>query len=77
MKVYVTLIEKNLIGKTVESLGSFSKLILDGRNSRDIWISDGMALLNKEKQLKPWYIGFRIYKGDFKQSTCIYEYTEA
>lgn len=62
MKNYVVLLCRNLNGKVVEGMGTFSIFKLDGRMSLVNQVPIGYRLLERENRLRDIYIGFRIYQ---------------
>lgn len=62
MKNYVILLNRDLNGKVVEGMGSFSIFKLDGRMSLVNQVPIGYKLLERENRLNKSYIGFRIYQ---------------
>ena len=56
-------------GRLVEPCGDRAVFILDGRNTEDTWIADGYE---NNGVRRPAYPHFKIMKGDFRNSTCIY-----
>lgn len=63
MKNYVILLCRNLNGKVVEGMGSFTRFKLDGRMSLVNQVPIGYKLLERENGISNnYYIGFRIYQ---------------
>ena len=63
MKNYVILLCRDLNGKVVEGLGSFSIFKLDGRVKLVNQVPIGYRLLERENGIKnDYYVGFRIYQ---------------
>lgn len=63
MKNYVILLTRNLNGKVVEGMGSFTIFKLDGRMSLVNQVPIGYKLLERENGISNnSFIGFRIYQ---------------
>lgn len=62
--VYVKFLTTDLQGKEVEAMGSDSVFIIDGRNTKLNMIFDGIARLNRLKNVHTDYIGFKIIKAN-------------
>ena len=63
MNNYVILLCRNLNGKVVEGMGSYSIFKLDGRVKLENQVPYGYALLDRENGISNnYYIGFRIYQ---------------
>ena len=64
MLYYAQFLEKNLKNDLVEALGSDGVFILDGRNTLKTMICDTMIRMHRLSNVKPGYVGYRIYKGE-------------
>lgn len=79
MRVYCRFLQKSVVDpeKLIEACGDSAYFLLDGRNTLRTWIVDARNRL--EKMNRPeWnhhYIGFIIYKGDFRSSFPVYNST--
>lgn len=63
MKNYVVLLCRDLTGKVVEGMGSYSRFKLDGRASLVNQVPIGYKLLERENSISNnYYTGFRIYQ---------------
>ena len=63
MKNHVILLCRDLNGKIVEGMGTFSIFKLDGRVKLENQVPIGYKLLERENGIKSnYYIGFRIYQ---------------
>lgn len=64
MKNYVVLLCKNLKDETVEGLGSFCRMRVDGRSSIHRYHAAGKALLDSENAISNGhFIGYRVYRN--------------
>lgn len=72
MKAYVQYLEYSAVDNTklIESCGDRAVFILDGRNSLYTWVQD--AIKNTGYR-RPRYPHFKIMRGNFRQSFCIYD----
>ena len=62
---YIQLYNKDLSGKVVEAMGSFSVLVVDGRVNLDNIINLGFELLEKENKIsRGYYVGFKVHQGE-------------
>ena len=62
MKYYTQFLELQ-DKKLVESIGSDSVFILDGRNNLQTMNIDSMLRMHKLRHVHNYYVGYRIYKG--------------
>jgi len=74
MKYHIQFFTKDLKGRIVEALGSDSVFILDGRNSINTMIQDGIAQANRLKAIQPYYIKFEVRQGNIKHNHTIATY---
>lgn len=57
----------------MEACGSDGVFILDGRNNLDTMIDDAFSRMHTLRKVSR-FSGFKIMRGDFKSSKCIYKY---
>lgn len=70
MKMFIQYLDYGVGGSMVEPCGDRSVLIVDGRCS---FASAKIIARENNGKYRPVYLGFRIYKGDFKHSSFMYE----
>jgi hypothetical protein len=72
MKAYVQYLTKDTNGDVADALGSDGVFILDGRNKLRTWRIDADKRLHKLRNVQPGYIGYKIMKGDLRDSVEVY-----
>ena len=76
MKYYVHFLTENPFTQEIETgLGSDAIYILDGRTRLDTMINDAYERQYKLRKVKPFFCGFRVYRGTRfdDNNTCLYE----